>query len=368
MRGVAGSSLVLVAALSACGSSPLRIAALDDVDRVRVTAGAREGAEIAPEAFAHAEQERDMAQRAQVAGDNVGARLHAERAIAAYQHALVMARLTRAATELADAQQSLDDATAQRQAIEVSRATLDADALALEKRAQVERERLLPALSASASGDREAARLVATQSIALEARLLCGAARLVAPDAAGLKDAEDTVAKLEAQVGKKAHPAPVDDATRVRAQCLEVLTRGRRVLSGDEGRADVLLAELSAAGGWEPSRDERGVVVTLRGGFRGVELTDAAASKVKDLGRVASAHPGFAVQVVVHDAAAPAAHDEGDAKRADATVKALVAGGADAARVHAELAGARLPVVDPGDAKMRARNERVEVVFVPAGR
>ncbi|MGO9835941.1 MAG: hypothetical protein ACLP1X_17190 [Polyangiaceae bacterium] len=368
MRGTAGWSVVLAAAVSACGNSPLRIAALDDMERVRVTAGAREGAEIAPEAFAHAEQERDMAQRAHAARDDVGARLYAERAIAAYQHALVLARLTRAATELADAQKTLDDATAQRQAIEVSRATLDADAATLEQRAQVERERLLPALSASASGDREAARLVATRSIALEAHLLCGAARLVAPDTAGLKDAEDAVGKVEAQVEKKAHPAPVDDATRVRAQCLEVLTRGRRVLVGEEGRADVLLAELSAAGGWEPSRDERGVVVTLRGVFRGVELTEGAAAKVKELGRVAGAHPGFGVQVVVHDVAAPGARDEGDAKRAEAMVKALVAGGADGARVHAELAGARLPVVDPGDAKGRGRNERVEVVFVPPGR
>jgi outer membrane protein OmpA-like peptidoglycan-associated protein len=49
-------------------------------------------------------------------------------------------------------------------------------------------------------------------------------------------------------------------------------------------------------------------------------------------------------------------------------VKTLVAAGADAARVHGELAGSRLPVVDPGDAKMRSRNERVEIVFVPAGR
>jgi outer membrane protein OmpA-like peptidoglycan-associated protein len=70
----------------------------------------------------------------------------------------------------------------------------------------------------------------------------------------------------------------------------------------------------------------------------------------------------------VHDAQPPAPGDAGDAKRAGATVKALVAGGADAARIHAELAGARLPIIDPSDAKMRARNERVEIVFVPAGR
>jgi len=361
-------ALALAAGLVACGGAQIRIAALDEVERVRTNAAAAEEARLAPEAFAHAEAERDIAQRAHRSGDDGAAALHAERAIAAYQHALVVARLARAATELADAQKSLDDATAQRQAIEVSRAKLDAEAAELETRAQVARERLLPALSATASGDREAARLVAARSMAFEARLMCGAAHLVAPDAAGLAEAEDAAAKLEARLEKNVHPAPIDDAARARARCLDVLTRSRRSQSGDEGSADVLLAELSAAGGWDPSRDERGVVLTLRGAFRGVDLTDAAASRVKDLGHVATVHKGFAVQVVVHDAAPPPPRDESDARRGAAIVSALVAGGADAARVHAELAGSRLPVVDPNDAKMRARNERVEVVFVPSAR
>jgi hypothetical protein len=356
-----------IAASTACGSAPLRVAAVDDMERVRATEGAREGAARAPEAFAHAEQERDIARRAQASGDYVGAGLHAERATAAYQHALVIARLARATTELADAQKSLDDGAAQHQAIEVSRAKLDAEATELEQRARLARERLLPAVSAAAAADRESARAVAARSIALEARLLCSAARLVAPEAPGLSAVEDAVAKLEVRVDKGAHPAPIDDASRARAQCLDALTRGRRAQGGDEGRSDVLLAELSAAG-WDPSRDERGILVTLRGTYRGIELTDAAMAKVKDLGRVAAAHPTFGVQVVLHDAQPPAPKDEGDARRADATAKALVSGGASATRIRSELAGARLPVVDPGDAKTRARNERVDVVFVPAGR
>jgi hypothetical protein len=358
----------LSAALAACGSAPIRIAAFDEMERVRVSSGAAEGARLAPEAYARAEEDREMARRAQQQGDNVAAGLYAERAVAAYQHALAFARLARAATELADAQKSLADASAQRQAIEVSRAKLDAEAAELEARAQVARDRLLPALSASASGEREAARLVAARSVTFEARLLCGAARLVAPAAPGLAEAEEAVAKIEARVDKRAHPAPIDDASRARAQCLDVLTRGRRAQSTDEGRADALLAELSAAGGWDPSRDERGVVVTMRGAFRGVDLADGPASRVKDLGRVAASHPGFGVQVVVHDAVPPPPRDDSDARRASATVSALVAGGADAARVRAEIAGSRLPVVDPGDTKARGRNERVDVVFVPSGR
>jgi flagellar motor protein MotB len=59
--------------------------------------------------------------------------------------------------------------------------------------------------------------------------------------------------------------------------------------------------------------------------------------------------------------------DESDARRAEAAVKAIVDGGAPAARVKSELAGARAPVVDPQDARLRARNERVDVVFVTGG-
>src|SRR6185312_4482831 len=132
----------------------------------------------------------------------------------------------------------------------------------------------------------------------------------------------------------------------------------------DDGRADTLLTELSATGGWDPTRDERGVVVTLRGAFRGDALTDDGATRLANLGRVAAAHPGFAVQVVVHDAVQPSEKDETDAHRADAAVKALVAAGTPAAHVKSELAGARAPTADPADAKVRGRNERLDVVFV----
>jgi outer membrane protein OmpA-like peptidoglycan-associated protein len=118
----------------------------------------------------------------------------------------------------------------------------------------------------------------------------------------------------------------------------------------------------------ERVRDERGVIVTLRNAFKGSALGPEAEAKLKDLGRVAAAHPTFGVQVVLHDAQAPTAQDKAqDQLRADACVKALVAGGANAAKVRAELAGARAPVVDPDDAAHRARNARVEVIFVAPG-
>jgi hypothetical protein len=136
----------------------------------------------------------------------------------------------------------------------------------------------------------------------------------------------------------------------------------------DAGAADTLLSELSAAGSWAPSRDERGVVVTLHEAFHGDGLTDEGGARLKDLGRVAAAHPSFGIEVVVHDAQPRTAKDQTDAHRADAAVQALVAGGAAATKVKSELAGTLEPLVDPSDAKGRARNERLEVTFVASGR
>jgi hypothetical protein len=352
--------------LGGCGASAIRIAAIDDMERARGGPATGAAAKLAPEAYARAEQERRLALEEHAAGDDVGAALHAQRAVAAYEHALAVVRLARATTELADAQKALDDATTELQGVETSRAQLEREAAALDEQVRLSRERMLPASSAPASGEREEARLVAARALGIEARLLCGAARLVAADAAGLADADSEVGKLDRRLSAGPRPAPVDEAARTRARCLEVLTRARRAAGDDAGASDALLSELSASGGWDPGRDERGVIVTLHDAFRGTELATDAAAKLKDLGRVAAAHPGFAVQVVVHDAIA--ARDDADARRAGAVVQALVAGGATAGHVRPELAGTRAPLVDPRDAKRRGRNERLDVVFVASGK
>jgi hypothetical protein len=336
------------------------------MEQVRQSPGAREGARLAPEAYARAEQERDLALRAHAGGDDIGAALHAERANAAYNHALVVARMAKATIELADATKSLDDLRTQAQALEASRDGLQREADQLEQHVRAARERLLPAASGTADSEREAARMVAAKSLGTQARLLCGAARLVASGAADLEDAERQVAKLEERLAKGARPAPIDDAGAARVRCLDVLTHARRSLGDEASSADALLAELSASGGWDPIRDERGVVVTLHDAFRGAGLSADAPTKLKDLGRVAASHSAFAIQVVLHDARPAPPNDATDSKRADAVVQALVDAGASAARIKAELAGARCPLVDPSDAAGRPRNERVDIVFVGA--
>lgn len=350
-------------ALAGC-AGPIHVATIDDMERVRASEGAREGAALAPETYARAEQERTKALEAHAVRDDVGAALHAEHAMATYQHALVLARAARAAANLADAQRALDEVSGQQQTLEASRGQLEHDASDLEQRVRIARDQLQPAASAAAPPEREAARLVAARSLAVEAHLLCAAARLVAPEAAGLSEAEAGVTDAESHLDRPGRVVAIDDAARSRARCLDVLTRARRSSTATPGAADGLLAELSAAGGLELTRDERGVVVTLRNLYRGAALTEEGASVLKDLGRVGAAHPAFAVQIVAHDATAAPAGDRTDAARLDAAKQAMVGAGMAAARVGIELAGARAPVADPADARSRARNERLEVVFV----
>lgn len=368
-----GAAIGIALTIAGCGGAQRRSStALDDVERARRGAGAQEGARLAPQTYAVAEDERKRAREAEGAGDDVGADLHAQRAIAAYQHALVVARLARATVEQGKAKDAEAAAEGEARRLAQSRAEIDREGDELDKRLHIARETLAPAPSGPADATRDAARWAAARALATQARLLCGAARLLGASLPGLAGAEAAVSEVEKKTESPGRGeamrsgAAIDAAARARAGCLAVLTKSRRsAAGGSAGQGDTLLAELSAAGGWAPVRDERGVVVTLRDPFQGSALTRDAAVKLQELGRVLSAHAGHAAQVVVHDATPPdKAQLAVDAQRGDAAVQALAAGAGSAAHVKAELAGARAPLVDPADTAHRARNVRVDVVFV----
>jgi outer membrane protein OmpA-like peptidoglycan-associated protein len=247
--------------------------------------------------------------------------------------------------------------------------------------------------SGKADPAREKARLAAVKSLALQARMLCGAARLLLSPAqpegplpggaelgAQLDAATAALKKLDAELAGAAGsprttPAPIDQASRVRAGCLAALTAARRAatpVTRAPGVGDALLSALSAAGTWSPVRDDRGVVVTLRGLFAGPKLTPAGEARLRDLARVAAAHPSFPVAVVVHtDRDVSSREEPALAARAEAVVHVLksaqVASDAGAPppnpRIEPFVAGSAAPVVDPSGSD-RARNARVEIIFV----
>ncbi|AUX20585.1 exported alanine-rich protein [Sorangium cellulosum] len=440
------------ALLGACAPIP-RPAVLNELDHVRAGAAAAESRRHAPGAFARAEKLRREALAAFDQGDGAGAQILGEHAIAAHAHAHALSRVARAEAAEAGAKAQGADREASLSALEAEQARVAAEIEALDMRTKVARDAQPVVPSGKADPARERARLAAARSLALQARLLCGAARLlIAPEQPGtiapaqpgtaatqaqsgtaaavaqpgtaaavaqpgtaaavaqpgtaaaaaqpgtaaaqarpdtaprdaalvtqLEEATAAIKKLDARLAEaggpaRAAPTPIDQASRARAGCLAVLTAARRAatpVSRAPGVGDALLADLSAAGTWSPVRDDRGIVVTLRGLFAGGTLTRAGEARLRDLARVSAAHPAFPVAVVVHSD-----RDLGEreasawAARADAVVRALrptqgaTAGAAPQGPPIAPfLAGAAAPVVDPTGGE-RARNARVEVVFV----
>lgn len=386
---LAGLGLLLVA----CAPVP-RPSVLGQVEAVRLGPAAVEAKRHASGAFAHAEKLRGQANQAAENDDLAGAQILAERAIAAYAHAHALARVARAEAAAGAAESELAASEKELAALTADQSRVAAELDALDLRIKVARDAhpILP--SGPADPEREKARLAASRALALQARLLCGAARLLAAEGAGsaprpsapggaapagaapegaassdtiqadIEAAIAAVGKVDADLATSPAAAPIDGATRARAGCLSVLTRVRRAgtpVSKAPGAGDALLAALSAAGTSAPSRDDRGVVVTLRGIFDKDKLSKAGEPQVADLGKVAAAHPGFPVVIVVHQDKQAPKDEVASRARGEAVAGALRA--AKATRVEVVLAGSSAPVVDPAG-KDKARNARVEIVFV----
>ncbi len=371
-----GRALVVACAIAmAACAQRATVPGLVDAQQASKSPAAVTARKLAPQAVDEADAFLKLANQAREDNDDVGAALYAERAIAGYQRALMLARVARATTDLASATTDGDKADAERKTLIAQRADADRQGDELEKKLFLARELRSPSNSGPADPQREAARLSAAKSLALGAHLLCGAARLVDSQTDGLKTQEDKLAELDkkldadgtsaATLGRGPHqdakPAPIDDAARARADCLSLLTKARRahpIASGGGQSADPLLSELSAAGS-EPMRDERGIVVTLRDVFAGSALSKDGQAKLESLGRVAAAHPNAPVQVVIHDATT-----QPPGQRAQLVTAAVVKGGAKPDKIAGEIGGTRAPVVDPNDAHNRGRNARVDIVFI----
>jgi hypothetical protein len=342
-------------------ATPARLEVMVEVDRLRQGQAVVEAHQSAPQAYARAELLRQRSDQAFADGDLSSAQILAEQAMAAYLRATIEARLTKAEARLAEAS-VLEQKQAERLAqLNAEQQRLSAEAADLELRVKVARDAEPIAKSEPASPEREKARREAARSIVTQGSLLCVAARLVEPGRSSLGPLLGKADELRAKLDTAA-PAPVD-ATALRSDCLRELTLARRPraqANPSRGESDALLAELSRAD-FLPFRDDRGVIVTLRGVREGGKLGAKAAEKLADLGRVAKQHPEFPVLVVVHDARA-GAKDDGLATQA---VDALKAAGA--ARIEARGAGSTSPVVPPDRNGAAARNERLEIVFVSPG-
>jgi hypothetical protein len=331
-----------------------------EADSVRKAPAAQTAAALAPEAFAHAEKVRRDAEAAYDNGDLSGAGILAERAVAAYQHALVLARIAYATETANRARLALRAAEHKLAQTDAEQKRVSAQADDLELRIKVIKDAVPIAPAGAADAAREQARYASARSLALDAKLLCAAARMVGTETPSLQKAQTTVDDVDKRLGERSRGAPIEAAMRARAECLAALTAARRpaATTSSIGKSDQLLSEISAMGGLSPMRDDRGVVVTLRELFAASQLTKEARERLTALGRVAQAHADFPVQVVVHSA---------DRQQGDAVAKALIEAGANQERLLVEAAGSAHPLLDASLARDPKRNERIEVIFVDPG-
>jgi HEPN domain-containing protein len=359
-RSRALAALLLLGA-AAC-ATPARPQIMTEVDRTREGQAVVDTRKTAPQAYARAELFRQHAEQAFQEHDLPSAQIWSEQALAAYLRATVEARLTRAENRLAEARVLEKQQTERLAQLDVEQQRLAAEAADLELRAKVVRDAEPMAKNEAASPEREKARREAARAIVTQGSLLCVAARLVEPNRSALAPLLGKADELRKKLETTA-PAPIDDATALRSDCLRELTLARRPRAQANpslGESDALLSELSRAD-FLPFRDDRGVVVTLHALREGGKLSSKLSSKLADLGRVAKAHPEFPLLVVSHDARA-GAKDDGLSGQA---VEALKAAGAS--RIEVRSAGSSTPVVPPERPGATARNERLEVIFVSPG-
>jgi hypothetical protein len=355
-------ALALAVLGSACAATP-RPQVLMALDATEKSPGVLAARGQAPQAFARAEALRHDAEQAHDAGDPGGAQILGEQALVAFQRAITLANVTRAEQRTAAAEVELGRVKSALAATEQTQKQLDADTEALELRLKVARETLpMPESGPPASPERELARREAARALTAQARLLCSAARLLDPKRASLDPAFQKISDLEKVLATNA-TTPIDDARSVRSTCLSELTATRRPrtqANPADPASDSLLKELSDAA-LKPSRDDRGVVVTLETPFeRDDRLTAPAASRLADLGGIAKAHPDFPLLLVLH--AAGKLGEPRETARGDHAAGALRDHGAP--HVETALVGTALPRVDSRTPGAATRNDRLEVVFV----
>ncbi len=368
-------TLALLCLVQACASIPSP-SVLDEIDRVRVSRSAKGAQRDAPTAFATAEKLRNDAYAAFDLADSAGAQILGEQALAAYEEAVALARVVRADKEHEGASLELKSKQGRLARLDGEHQQIAADIAALERRLKVLNNLEPVSPSGKANPAREKARWQAVASLQLGARVLCSAATLLAKvrkaDAksqapAALLAGKQALRGLSATLAEKPQAAPIDGAMRARAACLEALTRVRRGNGNPKvatGGSDGLLEALSDLGHGTSSRDDRGVVVTLRGFFDAGKLNANGAKALAAIGDVGKSHRRFPVMVVVYDAARL-----DDASRTIALARGAAVVEKLRAQLGAEhvssalLAGNAAPVVDPrGRSKMR--NSRIDVIFV----
>ena len=335
------ATVLLVLVAVACATAP-RPRVMNDVDKVRKTPAVALAKTYAPQALARAEAFRFRAHEAHDAGNRAAAQVLSETALAGYSRAFVLARLARAEARLAKTEGKLAKTQKELAALDDLQLRTQAEANNLELKIRIVSDTIPLSPNVATGPKRERARREAARALAAQADLLCQATRMLKKDAAG--DTLKAVESLRQQLEKKPKVTPIDEAIRLRTECLRQLSKARRKVSTKgpaEGAADALLEALSRAGDLYPFRDDRGVVVVLGNLDENTMEND---ERLRRLGRAAKAHPSFPVLVVGHGKGAKLAES--------------------AAAVLRRVGAPKVEHTHAGNALPQGKRHRVEIVFV----
>lgn len=295
----------------ACASAP-RPVSLDQSQATAANPNMNAARELAPQAFAHAEQIRIRAERAHDGERLEEADALAQQSLVAYERAAAAARRLDLERQLAEANEQSAARGGDVARVAALQAQVAAETQALERSVELERtaEPLHPIRPEG--GARAEARSEAARSIAEAARLSCVAARLVASAneqatneraATALTVAETLLAELP----KLAPHTALEKAMNTRLECLAALTAARAKTTPSPDQTDALLSKLSASmSDLRPHQDDRGIVLTDFGTWEGTQLSAHGADVVARIANVvsSSAHP---VLVVLHQLRSPGA-------------------------------------------------------------
>jgi len=284
-------SLLVVSIAFSCAKPPAP-AVFGDVAAVRARSGMDETRRLAPQTVAEAERLTRLAEQAHSDGEPALAQFAAERALAAYARADVEARLGRTEeglrAALADqARLETDRATLTRRQTEAARELSE-----LDLRLGIERDLDVTMDIGQASPEREAARAKAARFTATEARLLCASARLLGADRSKVALLDASLDQLEESLTEATSPAPLPEATQLRADCLTILGETRRpslLAHPADPASDRLLAALAEAG-FGPRFEDRGIVISVPVTRGKSGMSPATRDRLKLLAKMAQAH------------------------------------------------------------------------------
>lgn len=319
-----------------CAATRPRLPELMRLDREMQGPVARHVQRYAPEAYAEFARAVRAAEEAAARSPEEAA-LRAAEAEVILQWAATQARGAQARARVAEADRrrreaEIDAARMEQQAAVINREVddrLEAQRAVARARRMVSTPQAIP----------RAERLQAAAEVRQQAELVLAAAALLGAEETARARVAEAIRHAEEVARGNDGTAALVAAGRALVMAETLVRQTRTAHPGPEGGTDgvQLASELSDSGGFEPRRDERGVIAVMRGLFGPRNaLTPSARGRIETMARLLQGHGDVRVRVEAYVGGPRQAVAERVAlARARAVVDALVRAGVPASRLQA---------------------------------